>query len=346
MSDFPGQGSAFVGILDAFWESKGLVSPEKFRESCAPTVLLARLPKRAFTTDETGTAKLEIYHYGELPIRKGHLEWSLKNSQGKTLHKGKLSVPAISCATVDPLGEIRFDFKDCHQAEKLTLHATLNNNFHNEWDIWVYPNSETQEQSHTNKDYVMANTYDEHVREALRQCKKVLLVPEKKMGRKTHFAGHFWNPIMFNWDPMIVGTLIQHEHPAFRNFPTDAHADWQWWDILNYAHALQLDGCPELTPLIQSIDSYEYNQKLGIAFEAQVEKGKLFVLNVDIHKDLDQRPATRQLLRSIQNYVASDDFRPEVILPLHRIDSWLTPIKSTEKKNSAENAAIEQLLNQ
>lgn len=346
LSDFPGQGSAFVGILDAFWESKGLVSPEKFRESCAPTVLLARLPKRAFTTDETGTAKLEIYHYGELPIRKGHLEWSLKNSQGKTLHKGKLSVPAISCATVDPLGEIRFDFKDCHQAEKLTLHATLNNNFHNEWDIWVYPNSETQEQSHTNKDYVMANTYDEHVREALRQGKKVLLVPEKKMGRKTHFAGHFWNPIMFNWDPIIVGTLIQHEHPAFRNFPTDAHADWQWWDILNHAHALQLDGCPELTPLIQSIDSYEYNQKLGIAFEAQVEKGKLFVLNVDIHKDLDQRPATRQLLRSIQNYVASDDFRPEVILPLHRIDSWLTPIKSTEKKNSAENAAIEQLLNQ
>ena len=45
LADFPGQGSAFVGILDAFWESKGLVSPEKFRESCAPTVLLARLQK-------------------------------------------------------------------------------------------------------------------------------------------------------------------------------------------------------------------------------------------------------------------------------------------------------------
>lgn len=36
LSDFPGQGSAYVGILDAFWESKGLVTPEKFRESCAP----------------------------------------------------------------------------------------------------------------------------------------------------------------------------------------------------------------------------------------------------------------------------------------------------------------------
>ena len=45
LSDFPGQGCAFVGVLDAFWESKGLVSPEKFRESCAPVVLLARFPK-------------------------------------------------------------------------------------------------------------------------------------------------------------------------------------------------------------------------------------------------------------------------------------------------------------
>ena len=36
LSDFPGQGSAFVGILDAFWESKGLVTPEKYRESDHP----------------------------------------------------------------------------------------------------------------------------------------------------------------------------------------------------------------------------------------------------------------------------------------------------------------------
>ena len=347
LADFPGQGSAFVGILDAFWESKGLVSPEKFRESCAPTVLLARLPKRTFTTNETGTAKLEIYHYGEAPIRPGRLEWSLKNSQGQTLQQGKLSAPAIPCATVDPLGEIRFDLKECTQAEKLTLHVTLNGNLHNEWDIWVYPNAEVQEQTHTNRDYVMATTYDDRVREALSQGKRVLLVPEQEMGRKTHFASHFWNPIMFNWDPMIVGTLIQHEHPAFRDFPTDAYADWQWWDILNHAHALPLDGCPELTPLIQSIDSYEYNQKLGIAFEAQVGKGKLFVLNVDLQKDLDQRPATRQLLRSVQHYVASEAFRPEVTLPLYQIDSWLTPVKEAGKeKSTAGNAAIEQLLNQ
>ena len=42
----------------AFWESKGLVTPEKYRESCAPIVLLARLQKRAYTNAETFTAKM------------------------------------------------------------------------------------------------------------------------------------------------------------------------------------------------------------------------------------------------------------------------------------------------
>lgn len=65
LSDFPGQGSAYVGILDAFWESKGLVTPEKFRESCAPTVLLARMPKRTYNNNENFEVRLEVYHYGQ-----------------------------------------------------------------------------------------------------------------------------------------------------------------------------------------------------------------------------------------------------------------------------------------
>lgn len=191
LADFPGQGSAFVGILDAFLQSKGLVSPAKFRESCAPTVLLARLPKRAFTANETATAKLKIYHYGETPLRKATLQWCLKNSRGQTLQQGKLPARTIPCATVDSLGVISFDFKNCIRAEKLTLHATINGNLHNEWDIWVYPDAESQKQHDTDSGYMLARTYDDEVREALKQGKKVLLIPEKALGRKTKFASHF-----------------------------------------------------------------------------------------------------------------------------------------------------------
>ena len=72
---------------------------------------------------------------------------------------------------------------------------------------------------------------------------------------------------------MIVGTWIDASHPVFNDFPTDNYADWQWWDILNHATAMELNELSQLTPLIQSIDSYETNHKLGIAYEAKVGKG-------------------------------------------------------------------------
>ncbi len=48
LHDFPGQGTALVGLLDAFWDSKGLIAAEKFREFCAPIVPLARFAKAIY----------------------------------------------------------------------------------------------------------------------------------------------------------------------------------------------------------------------------------------------------------------------------------------------------------
>lgn len=339
LSDFPGQGSAYVGILDAFWESKGLVTPEKFRESCAPTVLLARMPKRTYNNNENFEVRLEVYHYGQQPIRKGKLEWTLVSETGETVGKGSIKTSAIPCATVDSLGAICVPLGAVKKAEKLTLHARLDN-YHNEWNIWVYPS----DLSETSGDYVFARSYNDQIRSALAAGKRVLLVPQQMKGRRTQFASHFWNPIMFKWDPLIVGTLIAQQHPAFADFPTSYYADWQWWDILNHAAAMELDGV-SLTPIIQSIDSYETNHKLGIAFEARVGKGRIFVLNVDIEKDADKRLATRQLLHSVQQYVASEQFRPSDELQLFELDRLFSD-KMTGNQIQQNNAAIRQLLNQ
>lgn len=339
LSDFPGQGSAYVGILDAFWESKGLVTPEKFRESCAPTVLLARMPKRAYSNSENFEVRLEVYHYGQYPIRKGKLEWTLVSETGEAVGKGTLKTPAIPCATVDSLGAVSVPLGAVKKAGKLTLHARLGD-YHNEWDIWVYP-SDLPEAS---GNYVFARSYDDQVRSALAAGKSVLLVPRQMKGRRTRFASHFWNPIMFKWNPLIVGTLISRQHPAFADFPTSYYADWQWWDILNHAAAMELDGIG-LTPVIQSIDSYETNHKLGIAFEARVGKGRIFVLNVDIEKDAAKRLATRQLLYSVRQYVGSERFRPSDELQLFELDRLFSD-KVTGNQIQQNNAAIRQLLNQ
>ena len=52
LHDFPGQGTALVGVLDPFWEDKGYVTAAEYRRFCNTTVPLARLAKRVFTTDE------------------------------------------------------------------------------------------------------------------------------------------------------------------------------------------------------------------------------------------------------------------------------------------------------
>lgn len=339
LQDFPGQGSAFVGILDAFWESKGLVSPEKFRESCAPQVLLARLPRRAYTRGDTLTAKFGIYQFGPSELGSGKLEWRLVDESGRTLQKGALRHGTLERSTVDSIGAIAVPLTGLEQACRLTLHANLGD-LHNEWNIWVYPpaTEQTADAALMVRDWPSA-------RQRLARGESVIYVPGDDVpGRATHFASHFWNPIMFKWDPMIVGTRIDAQHPALHNFPTAYYADWQWWDVLNYGKAIDLTALRNLTPLIQSVDTYEVNRKLGIAFEAQVGPGKLFVLSVNPDKDLANRPATRQLFHSVCDYVRSESFAPAVRIAPHELDALFTdPLAPAV---TASDRATEQLLNQ
>ena len=332
LNDYPGQGTAFVGILDSFWESKGLISPEQFREFCAPSVLLCRIPQRVYSQGDTLESELEVYHFGNTPLPANKLAWQLTGQDGKAVREGTLDMKETPCSTVDPIGKLSIPLEGVAAPGKYTLNVNREDGLRNSWDIWVYPASQKQE---TADNFVLARSWDDSARQALADGKTVLLVPKDIKGRKTKFSSFFWNPIMFRWDPFIIGTLIHKDNPAFAEFPTEKYADWQWWDILNNAHALDLTDARALTPVIQSIDTYEFNRKLGIAFEANVGKGKLFVFCVDIDKDMDKRPATRQLLHSIRQYVGSDRFSPTSELSIAQLDSIFGDphIKPADQKN-------------
>ena len=60
--------------------------------------------------------------------------------------------------------------------------------------------------------------------------------------------------------------------------------------------------------------------------------GKLFVLVVDPVKDIEKRPAMKQLLTSARNYVASDRFAPTVTLQLYELDALFDYKKSRRRK--------------
>lgn len=55
LQDFPGQGTALVGILDAFMDSKGHVTPEEWAGFCSDAILLAQFKKYVYTSGEEFT---------------------------------------------------------------------------------------------------------------------------------------------------------------------------------------------------------------------------------------------------------------------------------------------------
>src|SRR5687767_3559005 len=68
LHDYLGQGTALVGLLDAFWDPKTYVSAEEFKKFSNSTVPLARLPQRVFTIADKFDVEVELAHYGPEPI--------------------------------------------------------------------------------------------------------------------------------------------------------------------------------------------------------------------------------------------------------------------------------------
>jgi len=323
LNDFTGQGYAPVGILDPFWNTKGLITPEKWREFCAPTVVLLRFDKRALYNDEVFEGKAEIYNYGPTLLKNAKINWSITDSNGKTLKSGKLKTQTVGKNGVFPLGSFSYALNNITEPQKLTVHLSVAH-VKNSWDIWVYPRHSNLMQS--TSEVLYTTVFDEKAKQHLADGKKVVLCPKpsKVKGRKSVFHNHFWNPIMFKWPPMTIGCLIHDDQPIFEHFITSYHTDWQWWDILENAKVIEMKDAPAaLRPFIQVIDHYDNNEKLGIGFEAKVKKGSLLVLAVDTQKNINERPATQQLLESIDRYVKSDKFAPQITVDESYIESFL-----------------------
>ena len=139
LQDFPGQGTALVGVLDAFWEEKGYISPEEFRHFCNTTVPLARLDKRIFREDETFTANIEVAHFGESPLKNVSPHWKIYQNE-KIIAEGTLGQQDIPLGNANKLGKVVYQFQQENKPRKLTLEVSIKE-FQNSWDIWVYPAS-------------------------------------------------------------------------------------------------------------------------------------------------------------------------------------------------------------
>lgn len=313
LQDFPGQGTALVGILDSFLDSKGIISAEEWRQFCSEVVPLLRYDKFTWTNDETFSAKTCIANYGPSDLNSP-VKIVVYDSFGRILIKQQLKTKKINQGELTDFGEVSFSLNKVNIPQKLTITLSIpNTNYKNSYPIWVYPNNVKVD---IPSNILVCSSLDEHAQAQLRSGGKVLLLPEKdnlKNSIDGAFQTDFWCYSMFKKysPPGTLGILCDPKSPALKDFPTEFHSNWQWWRLLKNGRPINMDKLPhDLFPIVQVIDNVTTNRKLGVLFEASVANGKLLVCSMDLQEQQNY-PECRQMLISLLNYMNSNKFNPK-----------------------------------
>ncbi len=117
LQDYPGQGSAYVGVLDAFMDSKGLITPEEWRQSCSEVVPLFCTEKFCWSNDEKLTGKVEIANYSDGDLNNRKLIWRVMDNRQQLIDQGELAIEAKQ-GELASIGSIQPQIADLPKAQK------------------------------------------------------------------------------------------------------------------------------------------------------------------------------------------------------------------------------------
>ena len=324
LHDFPGQGSALVGVLNPFFESKGYINAEEFRMFCNSVVPLARLKKHVFRNNESLDADLEIANFGGTEMKNILLAGRLINEENDTIVTKLIELPSVEIGNCIRAGSFTYSFEKILNPQKLILDlSVVNTDYHNRWDLWVYPAEERVEEGSV----LITDKLDKKAEAVLSKGGSVLYLGYGKVvqGKGAEiaigFSSIFWNTAWTNnQPPHTLGILCDPDNPAFNSFPTEFHSNWQWWDPVAHSQAMIIDDLPvSLKPIIQPIDDWFRNRRLSLAFEARANGGRIMVCSIDMKDLTAERIVTRQLMSSMLDYMNSSSFNPVTEVELNKI---------------------------
>ena len=318
LQDFPGQGTALVGMMNAHLRPKpfGFAQPERFRAFFRDAAPLPELEKYTWTAGETLKAPLRCVNYGAKDLR-GDLHISLM------IHRGaEEEIPAeqviqdlaIPAGSAEIRGEVCLTLPWVEKAVCAELVLEMDKDkdrFSNRKRIWIYP-----EEAEVSADGILCSEWvTEEVLSALERGERVLLEPpsteEALPGSiRGQFTTDFWSVGTFPQQEGGMGLLIQEDHPLFSAFPTSFHTDYQWW-LMAGQRAMRLpDERYAGGVLIRQMDSFATLRSFAMLMEVRVGSGRLMISTMDL-KRLPQKPEVRALRNAILQYMKTGAFSPK-----------------------------------
>ena len=324
LQDFPGQGTALVGMMNSHLEPKpyDFARPERFREFFQECRILVKLPHYTYEAGERLIAEVIAANFG-----KGNIEgvfcWTLAEKKSVSENGNCEPAEIKSKNTVIATGEdteiticrpgsytevgsldIPLDFVEKNTA--LTLKVRIGDCI-SAYPIWVYRKTTPV----CPENVYETRAFDVKTREILQNGGRVYLSPDADKESlpnsiKTQFTTDFWSVGTFADQGGGMGQLIDTEHPIFKEFPTDFHTDWQWW-IMATKRAVILPH--PMKTIITEMDSYAFLRPMAQMIEFRCLKGKVLLSTMELHKS-QQYPEVRALQASIYTYLSRENFEP------------------------------------
>ncbi|MCM1025472.1 MAG: hypothetical protein NC432_03515 [Roseburia sp.] len=350
LQDFPGQGTALVGMMNSHLEPKpyDFARPERFRSFFRESLPLVLLEKYTYVRGERLQAQIRMANYGKGDI-DGDVSYRLcrkeRDGREEMLLQGSLGQAHCPQGENTPVGrlDVMLDFGE--KAARLDLTVAVGG-VENMYPVWVYPGardgsgavdmtgaesrfeekpeSGTDIESRNRKKFYETEVFDEETRKVLRAGGSVYLAPvsdQEHLPRSIQgqFTTDFWSVGTFGSQEGGMGQLIDKDHPIFRNFPTESFTNWQWWPMAGQRAVI----LPRpLKCIITELDSYAFLRPMAQLLEFRCGGGKVLFSSLGL-RALRQYPEAAALQDAIYSYLASGEFEPDQELTEEELEGFV-----------------------
>lgn len=313
LQDFPGQCVALVGVLNAWLENKGLVSPKEWRRFCNDTVILGEIDNFVVTEGQEIAMPVQLSVCNRESFKGTKL--SCKIIMGNTLLEESI-IPIIidKDSRLQKAGTVTFSIPPLEKPCKINIVLqVVGTEYSNEYTLWAYPDyqvtiSDTEIQF-DNKKILIARSIEQAKSFQSKNTPFILIPKPQKGAVEGTYCTDFWNYPMFRSisesvkRKVPIGTLglyIHNKNELFKEFPCECYSTPQWFHLVMNSHCSVLDENEECKPIVQPIDNVERCHKLGMLYyqnDMLVCTSRLWEIN--------KYPEVRAFAKAIMEYILS-----------------------------------------